>query len=188
MSGPADAVVEVPLAPVTMPASSIEPPAESLLLARQSRRESSARTYSRRLPIVLGQGVFLIGTLLDSQICISFSPGQDGAQTRAWFGSIIHFPLQAGALITITNAQRLYQFPLGVLAISLATAALPMFSQYAAQRDFAGLRSEFRSRARLRIIPKFSFSMSRAPGLIRRAALQCGRLCGACGMKASRWC
>lgn len=39
-----------------MPASSIEPPAQELLLARQTRRESSARTYSRRLPIVLADG------------------------------------------------------------------------------------------------------------------------------------
>jgi diaminobutyrate-2-oxoglutarate transaminase len=39
-----------------MPASSPEPPAEELLLARQLRRESSARTYSRRLPIVLAEG------------------------------------------------------------------------------------------------------------------------------------
>jgi diaminobutyrate-2-oxoglutarate transaminase len=44
------------LAPVTMLASSIEPPAENLLLARQARRESAARTYSRRLPIVLAEG------------------------------------------------------------------------------------------------------------------------------------
>jgi diaminobutyrate-2-oxoglutarate transaminase len=39
-----------------MPASSTEPPAENLLLAPQHRRESSARTYSRRLPIVLADG------------------------------------------------------------------------------------------------------------------------------------
>jgi diaminobutyrate-2-oxoglutarate transaminase len=39
-----------------MPAPSPEPPAEELLLTRQLRRESSARTYSRRLPIVLAEG------------------------------------------------------------------------------------------------------------------------------------
>jgi diaminobutyrate-2-oxoglutarate transaminase len=39
-----------------MPATSAEPPAGDLLLARQHRRESSARTYSRRLPIVLADG------------------------------------------------------------------------------------------------------------------------------------
>ena len=44
-----------------MPASSSQPPAEDLLLARQRRRESSARTYPRRLPIALaeGDGVFV---------------------------------------------------------------------------------------------------------------------------------
>ena len=39
-----------------MPATSAEPPADDLLPARQRRRESSATTYSRRLPIVLADG------------------------------------------------------------------------------------------------------------------------------------
>jgi diaminobutyrate-2-oxoglutarate transaminase len=44
------------LATVTMPATSADQPADDLLLARQRRRESSARTYSRRLPIALATG------------------------------------------------------------------------------------------------------------------------------------
>ena len=42
-----------------MPATSAEPPADELQAARGHRRESSARTYSRRLPIALvgGEGV-----------------------------------------------------------------------------------------------------------------------------------
>jgi diaminobutyrate-2-oxoglutarate transaminase len=39
-----------------MPAHSTGPPADDLLLARQRRRESSARTYARRLPIALADG------------------------------------------------------------------------------------------------------------------------------------
>jgi diaminobutyrate-2-oxoglutarate transaminase len=51
-------VLEVRVATVTMPAHSAEPP-DDLRSARRHRRESSARTYSRRLPIVLagGEGV-----------------------------------------------------------------------------------------------------------------------------------
>lgn len=51
-------MAEVRLAPVTMPATSAEPP-DDLRSARRQRRESAARTYSRRLPIVLtsGEGV-----------------------------------------------------------------------------------------------------------------------------------
>jgi len=53
MSGQAYQGHEVALATVTRPAS-IEPPTESIELART--RESSARTYSRRLPIALADG------------------------------------------------------------------------------------------------------------------------------------
>ena len=51
------------MATVTMPAHSAEPP-DDLLSARRQRRESSARTYSRRLPIVLagGEGVHVRDT------------------------------------------------------------------------------------------------------------------------------
>ncbi|MDP2711682.1 MAG: diaminobutyrate--2-oxoglutarate transaminase family protein [Solirubrobacteraceae bacterium] len=44
---------------MTTSATSAEPPADDLHLARQHRRESSARTYSRRLPVTLvaGEGV-----------------------------------------------------------------------------------------------------------------------------------
>ena len=47
-----------------MPAYSSEPPAGSLELARRHRRESAARTYSRRLPIVVaaGEGVHVRDT------------------------------------------------------------------------------------------------------------------------------
>ena len=44
------------MASVTVPASSFEPPAGDMLLARMLQRESAARTYSRRLPIVLADG------------------------------------------------------------------------------------------------------------------------------------
>ena len=41
---------------MTVPAHSAEPPQDGLLSARRHRRESSARTYSRQLPIELARG------------------------------------------------------------------------------------------------------------------------------------
>ena len=38
------------------------------------------------------------------------------------------------------NANRLYQFPMGIFGISLATAVFPLFSHYAAIGDLTGLR------------------------------------------------
>jgi putative peptidoglycan lipid II flippase len=49
-------------------------------------------------------------------------------------------PLEAGAVTCIYAAGRLYMFPLGILAISLATAVFPLFSRCAARGDLPGLR------------------------------------------------
>jgi hypothetical protein len=54
-------------------------------------------------------------------------------------------------LSAVNNAQRLYQFPLGVLAISLATAAFPLFSLYASRGDMDNLRSSVTQSLRLAI-------------------------------------
>lgn len=92
------------------------------------------------LPILLGQGVLLLSVFLDSQICTFLTRGPQMPESFHFFGHVLVYPLRDGALSAVTNAQRLYQFPLGVLAISLATAAFPLFSLYGSRRDFAGLR------------------------------------------------
>jgi putative peptidoglycan lipid II flippase len=45
------------------------------------------------------------------------------------------YPLWAGAVSSLFYAQRLYQFPLGVLGISLATVIYPVMSENAARGD-----------------------------------------------------
>src|SRR4029077_1417747 len=103
------------------------------------------------LPILLGQGVLLLSVFIDSQGCPTLTRGPQMPPTFTLFGHSIAYPLRSGALSAITNAQRLYQFPLGVLAISLATAALPLFSLYAAKRDYFGLREALGRALRLAV-------------------------------------
>ena len=74
------------------------------------------------LPILFGQGVLLIGTFLDAQVCVLFAR-KDGPAVADFLGISFAYPLDQGALSALTVAQRLYQFPLGVLGISLAVAA-----------------------------------------------------------------
>jgi putative peptidoglycan lipid II flippase len=93
------------------------------------------------LPVLFGQGILLIGTFLDAQICVLFTH-KGGPLTASLLGLSFSYPLEEGALSTITCAQRLYQFPLGVLGISLAVAALPTFSRLATHRDWAGWTGE----------------------------------------------
>jgi len=54
-------------------------------------------------------------------------------------GRDIQYPLERGSVSHLYFAQRLYQLPLGVFGISLATAIFLVMSSYAARKDFSGL-------------------------------------------------
>ena len=88
------------------------------------------------LPVSLASGALLISAWMDNQICLVFTASAESGSTFDWLGSSIAYPLAEGALSAVNNARRLHQFPLGVLAISLATAAFPMFSRFAARRQY----------------------------------------------------
>jgi len=77
-------------------------------------------------PMLLGLTVTQINTLADDLVALAFS--RDSG-----------YPLGWGAVSHLYYAQRLYQFPLGVLGISLATAIFPVMSVDAAKKDFDGL-------------------------------------------------
>lgn len=103
--------------------------------------DPDVRRISRMfLPVLIGQGVLLFSVFFDAQICTMLTRAPGAEPTFRLLGRAIEYPLVEGALSAVNNAQRLYQFPLGVLAISLATAVFPLFSLYAARQDLAGLR------------------------------------------------
>ncbi|HPF38124.1 MAG TPA: murein biosynthesis integral membrane protein MurJ [Phycisphaerae bacterium] len=109
------------------------------------------KILSMFIPVVLGQGVLLFNAFFDTQICTSLTRAPNGAATFSFMGREVAYPLESGALSAMNNAARLYQFPLGVLAISLATAAFPMFSLFASRKDFEGLRRSVAHALRLAI-------------------------------------
>jgi putative peptidoglycan lipid II flippase len=71
--------------------------------------------------------------------------------TFTLLGWTIRYPLEEGALSAVTYAQRLSQFPLGVLVLSLATAALPAFSRMAARAEWPAWAAEVRQSLRLAV-------------------------------------
>jgi len=77
-------------------------------------------------PMIIGLTVTQLNTLADDIIALSFMNEQGD-------------PLSYGAPSYLYYAQRLYQFPLGVLGISLATAIFPVMSSDAARGDFDAL-------------------------------------------------
>lgn len=119
---------------------------------RWSTGDASVRTMLAMLPpVALGQGVLAFGVFLDSQICVLLIHKAGTPLTVDWFGFEFTYPLSEGALAALSYAQRLYQFPLGVLAISLATAALPAFSAHAARSDWTAWSDELRKTMRFAI-------------------------------------
>jgi len=79
------------------------------------------------IPVALGAGVLQISTLLDKGIAFFLASAPNHSQVSV-FGHLIRLPMAEGATQRLNWAQYLYQFPLGVFAIALATAIFPRLS------------------------------------------------------------
>ena len=108
------------------------------------------RMLRMMLPMLIPLGVLQINALADSVIAWVFSATAEAPDLvlGAWR---IPKPLHEGAVTWLNFGERLYQFPLGVLAIALATAVFPLFSRYAARGDRANLRLSVNQAVRLAI-------------------------------------
>ncbi|MFI4862267.1 MAG: murein biosynthesis integral membrane protein MurJ [Phycisphaerales bacterium JB063] len=88
-------------------------------------------------PMILGLAVFQVNALMDSLIAFFLSPPQ-GAPPGApvsLLGWAFRAPLQNGDVAALQWSQRLYQFPLGVFGIAIATAIFPALSAAAAKTN-----------------------------------------------------
>ena len=90
-------------------------------------------------PMILGLTATQINTLADDFIALWFSGSPEKGEIFSLFGREIRYPMWEGAVSQLFYSQRLYQFPLGVLGISLATAIFPVMSSEAAKKDFEAL-------------------------------------------------
>ncbi len=87
-------------------------------------RESFWHVVKQAAPMALGLGVLQINTFVDG--LIASYPTLVGATI---FG--IAYPLAEGSMGSLAFAQRLYEFPLGVFGISIATAIFPQLAREA---------------------------------------------------------
>jgi len=90
-------------------------------------------------PMVLAIGIIQINAFMDSTIANIFSPYAEGEDTFALAGRTVAFPMETGAAAMLYFGQRLYNFPLGVFAIALATVIFPELSRRAHRGDTDGL-------------------------------------------------
>jgi len=93
------------------------------------------RTLRRFGPVVLGMGTVQLSALLDTLV----------AMYPIWVGPTLFnlvYPLDTDSNAILFYAQRLYQFPLGVFGVAVATVVFPMLARSAAsartnEGDFA---------------------------------------------------
>jgi putative peptidoglycan lipid II flippase len=100
------------------------------------------------LPVAMGAGVLQISVFLDKGISYALMVHVDQQQhpitSLKIFGNVIRLPMELGALRRLDIAQLLYQFPLGIFAIALATAIFPGLSADALEKDRYHFRSVLR--------------------------------------------
>ncbi|HEX7011009.1 MAG TPA: murein biosynthesis integral membrane protein MurJ, partial [Phycisphaeraceae bacterium] len=82
------------------------------------------------VPVVLGLAVFQINTFFDNVLAMALSP-KDGQATLHLLGLSLPRPLEKGSVVALAFAQRLYEFPLGIFGIAIATAIFPALAQAA---------------------------------------------------------
>ncbi|MBN1796071.1 MAG: murein biosynthesis integral membrane protein MurJ [Sedimentisphaerales bacterium] len=107
--------------------------------AWQVRSEAFKKILILMGPMILGLTATQLNTLADDIIAWLFSVSDAKGETFSFFDRVIQYPLPAGAVSHLYYSQRLYQFPLGVLGISLATAIFPVMSSDAAKGDTTAL-------------------------------------------------
>jgi len=99
-------------------------------------------------PMMLGLGFLQLSELLESYLAFVLRYDAS-APTISLLGWQLTKPLSAGVLPRIDNARYLYQFPMGVLAISLGVAVFPLLSRYASRGDMPNLRNSVNRAVRL---------------------------------------
>lgn len=90
-------------------------------------RERARAMMKRFVPVAIGLGTLQLNTFLDANI----------ATFPIWYETErkgIHFPLDAASNGILAPTSRLYQFPLGVFGIAVATAAFPLLARHAGDK------------------------------------------------------
>lgn len=105
-------------------------------------RQSVRQIVVSLAPMVLGLAVTQINTLCDSLLAwVLASPGE-GSEQIAWLGGSVSYPMQRGAAAAIYYGERLYQLPLGLLGMAVATVIFPALSRHAARGEHGRLAED----------------------------------------------
>ncbi|MDK1032287.1 MAG: murein biosynthesis integral membrane protein MurJ [Planctomycetia bacterium] len=92
------------------------------------------RVKALLVPAALALGIVQLNSGLDRIIAMFLMPA-GAAESFTLFGRQIQYPLSMGAPAVLYYGSRLYNFPLGVFGIALATAIFPLFSRLAVRKE-----------------------------------------------------
>ena len=90
-------------------------------------RDEARATMRRFVPVLIGMGTLQLNTLMDTVL----------AMWPTWIGPTLlgrTIPMDEASNAIVGYTQRLYQFPLGVFGIAVATAAFPALSRTASDK------------------------------------------------------
>ncbi|MGA2678717.1 MAG: murein biosynthesis integral membrane protein MurJ [Sedimentisphaerales bacterium] len=103
------------------------------------------------MPVLLGLGFLQISELLATIISWNLTATAAAPDINI-IGWVLHKPLTPGVITRVNAARALYQFPMGVLAISLGVAVFPLLTRYAARNDIVNLRDSINRALRLALM------------------------------------
>jgi len=102
-------------------------------------------------PMLLGLGFLQFSEFFQNIIAWNLTITKEAANLNI-FGWIIPCPLNEGVITRVQAARNFYQFPMGVLAISLGVAVFPLLSRYASRGDTPNLRDSINRAIRLSLM------------------------------------
>ncbi len=98
--------------------------------------QSSRKVFRAMMPTVLAASISQFNTVLDSLLAwVLASPA-----VRDWAGG--RDVIEQGTAAALYFAQRLYQFPLGLIGVAVGTVLFPTLAAHAAAREFGRLRDD----------------------------------------------
>jgi putative peptidoglycan lipid II flippase len=101
--------------------------------------EGLRRVWQLLGPVVLAVGVVQLNVYMDSIIANALSPDEGGPAFFTLGPWQIDYPMKVGAATTLYFGPLIYNFPLGVFGIALATVIFPLLARYAVRKDLAGM-------------------------------------------------
>ena len=87
-------------------------------------------------PMLIGLSAVQINAYLDYLVAFFLSASEESGSTFTLFGRVFSYPVVEGSVAHLWYAQRLYQMPLAVFGIALATAIFPLLSQQVTLKDY----------------------------------------------------